>query len=89
MGQEKNSTKKEKWKQLSERERYEIEVLLKSKRTPTEIENQLGRDRRTIEREIKRGQAAQVDSLWRKQQKYCADQDNEYMIKEERIKDVN
>lgn len=73
MGQEKNSTKKRKWKQLSERERYEIEVLLKSKRTPTEIGNQLGRDRRTIEREIKRGQVAQVDSLWREQQKYCAD----------------
>lgn len=55
MGQGNHNTSKGKWKQLCEKKRYQIEALLKSRLTPTSIAAQLGRDRRTIEREIKRG----------------------------------
>jgi len=58
MGQEKNSTKTSGRKQLTERERYEIEALLKAKKNPGEIAVQLKRHKRTIEREIKRGTVA-------------------------------
>ena len=59
MGQDNNTTKKGKWKQLSERERYKIEGFLQIKMKPKEIAVKLGRDRRTIEREIARGSVIQ------------------------------
>ena len=37
MGQEQNSTKSGKWKQIDERERYEIEALLKAGHSNREI----------------------------------------------------
>lgn len=55
MGQVNHTTPKAKWKQLSEKERYQIEVLLEAGHKPKQIAVMLGRDRRTIEREIKRG----------------------------------
>lgn len=55
MSQDNHTTRKAKWKQISEKERYMIEGLLKSGHIPREIAETLGRDRRTIEREIKRG----------------------------------
>jgi len=55
MGQEQNSTQTLKWKQLTESERYKIEALFQSGLTPIEIGRQIDRDRRTIERELKRG----------------------------------
>jgi IS30 family transposase len=55
MGQLNNNTKQRKWKQIKENERYKIEALLKAGLKAKEIAQQLGRDRRTIEREIKRG----------------------------------
>ena len=57
MGQEKNNTKKGKWKQLSEKERYKIEALSRQGLSPSAIGAALmpPRDRRTIERELKRG----------------------------------
>lgn len=73
MGQKNSNTKSRKWKQLNERERYQIEILIQTGYTPTEIGEQLGRDRRTIEREIKRGSIEQRDSLWRKTIVYLAD----------------
>jgi len=73
MGQEKDTTKAGRWKQLSERERYEIEALLKAKKGAVEIAVQLERDRRTIEREIARGSVLQRDSEWREHLVYCAD----------------
>jgi IS30 family transposase len=73
MGQENNSTEKKKWKQLSEKERYKIETLLEENQTPKEIAERLGRDRRTIEREIVRGTITQVDSQWRERSVYGAD----------------
>jgi transposase, IS30 family len=73
MGQKQNSTRAGKWKQLSERERYKIEALLQSGLTPIEVSRQMGRDRRTIEREIARGSVIQVDYEWREKLRYCAD----------------
>ena len=48
-------TKGKKWKVIDEVERYKIEMLLKERYKPKEIAKVLGRDRRTIEREIQRG----------------------------------
>ena len=50
-----NITKGRKWKVINEVERYKIEMLLKERYKPKEIAKVLGRDRRTIEREIQRG----------------------------------
>jgi IS30 family transposase len=55
MRQAKHSTSRGQWKQLSEKERYKIEALSRAKHNVWEIAGQLGRDRRTIEREIRRG----------------------------------
>jgi transposase, IS30 family len=73
MGQKQCNTTEKKWKQLSERERYQIEALDRKKITPGEIGRQLGRDRRTIERELARGRVEQRDYEWRERFCYCAD----------------
>ena len=73
MGQEQDNTKKKQWKQLSEKERYKIEALRKIKLTASEIAKQIGRDRRTIERELARGMTVQVDYQWRDREVYLAD----------------
>ena len=54
-----DTTGARKWKQLQEAERYKIEGLLESGKKPGEIARLLGRDRRTIEREIRRGTVMQ------------------------------
>ena len=75
MGQKKNSISGRKWKQVSEsnKERYEIEALSKTGHNPREIATHLGRDRRTIEREINRGSVMQRDSQWIDRLVYLAD----------------
>lgn len=73
MGQGKYSAKKGGWKHLQEKERYQIEILCREKLKPAEIGKRLGRDRRTIEREIARGSVKQRDSEWRERIVYCAD----------------
>ena len=73
MGQTEDTTKKRRWKQLSEQERYQIEALIKAKHEPKAIATILGRHPRTIEREIKRGQVIQVDTLWKERRVYAAD----------------
>ncbi len=73
MGQEQHSKSTGKWEQLSEKERYQIEILQREKRTASEIAKRLGRDRRTIEREIARGSVVQLDSELREHLRYCAD----------------
>jgi len=73
MGQKKDNTRARKWKQLSERERYQIEILLQSGLTPIEVGNQINRDRRTIEREIQRGSVKQLDTYLQEHIRYCAD----------------
>ncbi len=55
MGQDNHTTGCKRWKQLSEKERYKIEGFLSEGYKPEEIARILGRHRRTIEREIKRG----------------------------------
>ena len=73
MGQGQDNTKRRKWKQIREQERYQIEALLKAKHSIREIAQQLGRDRRSIQREKARGQVEQVDYLWRERRFYFAD----------------
>ena len=73
MGQGQDITKRKKWKQFSERERYQMEALLKAKHSIGEIAKQLGRDRRSIQREKSRGQVEQMDSEWRMRWEYAAD----------------
>lgn len=57
MEQDKYTTKKREWKQVSEKERYKIETLFEQGLTPAQIGTVLTpkRDRRTIERERKLG----------------------------------
>jgi IS30 family transposase len=59
MEQYKDNTGKRKWKQISEKERYKLEALLEEGLNAREAAKRLGRDRRTIEREIKRGTVEQ------------------------------
>lgn len=73
MGQEEDNKKQGKWKQIDEKERYHLEILLREGLAPPEAAKRLGRDRRTIEREIKRGSVIQRDKEWRDRQVYCAD----------------
>ena len=73
MGREQDNIKRRKWKQISEQERYQIEALLKAKHSIKEIAQQLGRDRRSIQREKARGLVEQVDYLWRERRFYAAD----------------
>lgn len=75
MDQEKNITKKRHWKQLKEKDRYKIEVLLQQGLTPAQIGRALqpNRDRRTIEREIARGLTLQRNSDLTENLVYLAD----------------
>lgn len=71
MGQYNHNTKQGKWKQINEKERYKIEALLKAGLKAREIAQQLGRDRRTIEREIKRGLVIQRRENPESCQEFC------------------
>ncbi len=62
MEQEKGNTPSRKGKHLNRNERILIEGFLKSDMAESEIARQLGRDRRTIEREIERGQVEHLNS---------------------------
>lgn len=64
---------KRKGKHLTEKERYQIEILLKEKIHPTAIAKKLGRDRRTIEREISRGKVRLLNSDLTYREEYSAD----------------
>lgn len=65
--------KQRSFKHLKERERYQIEILLKNGKKPTEIASILGRHRRTIEREIIRGRVRLLNSNLTYSERYCAD----------------
>lgn len=67
------TTRSRKGKHLTERERYQIEILLKEKMSPIEIAKRLGRHRRTIEREIPRGTVRLLRSDLTYKEEYCAD----------------
>ena len=49
-------------KHLKEKDRYQIEGLLKAKKKAREIAEIIGCSKRTIEREINRGQVTQLTS---------------------------
>ncbi len=74
MSQGKDSTRSGGWKHLSEKERYKIEALYGKGHTASEIGKELGRDRRTIEREIKRGLTKQLNSDLTTRETYYADE---------------
>jgi IS30 family transposase len=73
MSQENNITSKRRWKQISEKERYKIEALNDQGLSPKAIAIATNRDRRTIERELKRGTVLQLNSDLTKKNVYKAD----------------
>ena len=73
MSQYNDTTKPRRWKHLSEKERYKIEILLGERLTAGEIGRRLNRDRRTIEREIARGMTRQRNSDLTERTVYLAD----------------
>lgn len=58
---------------LTERERYQIEILQKEKYTPKQIAKTLNRHISTIYRELKRGTVEMIDTNLKPYKKYCAD----------------
>ena len=73
MSQEKDSTRRKKWKQLQNWERNQIEALLKAKHSIREIAELMKRDRRTIQREKARGMVKQLDGEYREVYRYFSD----------------
>lgn len=67
MNPNQGTMERRRWKQLSEAERYKIEVLLLGNHTVTQIAQLLGRHKRTIQREIHRGSV-----IGRKQNPYAS-----------------
>ena len=73
MGQEDHSTGRGKYQQIREAERYKIEALNRAHVSVSAIVRQLGRDRRTIQRELKRGKVEQIKGNYETKLLYCAD----------------
>ena len=73
MGQQKVITYPRKGKHLNRDERIQMEGLLNAKRAPSEIAVLLGRDVRTIEREIKRGTVERIHTDLSRSAVYSAD----------------
>lgn len=59
MEQNNNNTQRKKWKQLSERDRYKIEIYLEQGLKASEIAKLIGCSKRTIERERRLGETEQ------------------------------
>ena len=73
MSQPNCNTTSHRFKHLTERERYQIEILLKERRTPKEIAMVLCKHKRTIEREIARGTVKMMNTDLTIKLQYCAD----------------
>ena len=73
MGQDNNTAKSVKYKHLTERDRYKIEILLKEKLKPHEIAQRMKKGTRTIEREIVKGTVRLLNSDLSYRKEYCAD----------------
>ena len=73
MSQYNNTLNSRRNKHLTERERYKIELLLKEGMTALAIAKRLGRHKRTIEREIRRGTVRLLNSDLSYREEYCAD----------------
>jgi len=73
MSQANNTSKSRKYKHLSLKERYKIEILLKEGLKPYEIAKRMKKGTRTIEREIVRGKVRFRNSDLTYREEYCAD----------------
>lgn len=73
MSRENDITKIRRFKHLTERDRYTIEVLLKEGLKPYEIASRIDKSSRTVEREISRGKVTLLNSNLTERQEYCAD----------------
>lgn len=73
MSQKNYNTEKREKKHLKEKDRYQIEALIKAKKRPKEIAEIIGCSRRTIEREKKRGSVKQLTSEYEYVTVYKAD----------------
>jgi len=73
MSQDNSTTKLTKYKHLTERNRYKIEILLKEKLKPLEIAQRMKKGIRTIEREIAKGTVRLLNSDLSYRKEYCAD----------------
>lgn len=67
------TTKGRSFKHLTQRQRYQIEILIKEKKEAKEIARLLGKHKRTIEREISRGTVRMLNSQLTYKNVYCAD----------------
>lgn len=73
MCQDKNTTKRKKYKQFSEIQRYKLEGYLDPGLSIAEISNLLNKCQSSIRGEIRKGTVELKDSLWKTYKKYCAD----------------
>ena len=73
MSQDNNTAKTRKYKHLTEKERYKIEILSKENLKPIEIAQRMGKGTRTIEREIAKGTARLLNYDLTYRTEYCAD----------------
>jgi transposase, IS30 family len=73
MGQQKGTTQSRKGKHLNRDERIQIEGLLKAKTAPSKIAALLGRDVRTIHREIRKGAVERIHTDLTRSVVYNAD----------------
>ena len=73
MSQGQHNRERPKKKHLKEKDRYQIEALLKAKKKAGEIAEIIRCSKRTIEREIKRGKVTQLTSEYEYVQVYKAD----------------
>lgn len=73
MSQEHYTTKRKKFKHISEKQRIQIELLLKLKKPKTEIARIIGVSRSTLYEELSRGTVEHIDTNLVKHKKYFAD----------------
>lgn len=73
MSQKNYSTKTGEKKHLKEKDRYQIEALVKAKKQAKEIAEIIGCSKRTIERELQRGKVKQLTSEYEYVEVYKAD----------------
>jgi len=73
MSQYNNTLELRKYKHLTERERYKIEILLKERFKPFEIAQRMRKGIRTIEREIAKGKVRLLNCNLTYREEYCAD----------------
>lgn len=73
MSQYNNTAESRKFKHLTLRERYQIEILIKERLKPIEIAKRIGKGIRTIEREISKGKVRLLNTDLTYRGEYCAD----------------